>query len=141
MPTRLVSVPCSRSSCGGLLAIHGVERGAWLGAAPLLSAHGARGGARITHSLRSGAAARAAAGFMYLRGVSFGDKEYELAVKWMSWMGHELCGVFSVETTLDRHRRMEYLMLRTSSSLARDHRLCCYLARRYTTPRSLLRGS
>ncbi|CCD18993.1 receptor-type adenylate cyclase GRESAG 4, putative [Trypanosoma vivax Y486] len=41
-------------------------------------------------------------GFMYLRGVSFGDKEHELAVKWMSWMGHELCGVFSVETTLDK---------------------------------------
>ncbi|KAG8342854.1 hypothetical protein TRVL_06314 [Trypanosoma vivax] len=41
-------------------------------------------------------------GFMYLRGVSFGDKEYELAVKWLSWMGLQLCGVFSVETTLSK---------------------------------------
>ncbi|CCD18280.1 receptor-type adenylate cyclase GRESAG 4, putative, (fragment), partial [Trypanosoma vivax Y486] len=39
-------------------------------------------------------------GFMYLRGVSFGDREYELAVKWLLWMGLDLCGVFSVKTTL-----------------------------------------
>ncbi|EKF26437.1 receptor-type adenylate cyclase, putative, partial [Trypanosoma cruzi marinkellei] len=36
-------------------------------------------------------------GFMYLQGVSFGDREYAQAQRVMSGMGYELSGVFSVE--------------------------------------------
>ncbi|CBH13844.1 receptor-type adenylate cyclase GRESAG 4,putative [Trypanosoma brucei gambiense DAL972] len=36
-------------------------------------------------------------GFMYLKGVSFGDKEYKMTVKAMSMMGRKLCGVFEID--------------------------------------------
>ncbi|XP_018644076.1 receptor-type adenylate cyclase, putative [Schistosoma mansoni] len=39
-------------------------------------------------------------GFMYLQNVSFGDNEYLLAVELMSHMGRELCGVFTVKSSV-----------------------------------------
>ncbi|KAF8295696.1 receptor-type adenylate cyclase [Trypanosoma cruzi] len=39
-------------------------------------------------------------GFMYLQGVSFGDREYAQAQRVMSRMGYELSGVFSVESSV-----------------------------------------
>ncbi|EKF31954.1 receptor-type adenylate cyclase, putative, partial [Trypanosoma cruzi marinkellei] len=38
-------------------------------------------------------------GFMYLQGVSFGDREYEQAQRVMLGMGYNLSGVFSVESS------------------------------------------
>ncbi|KEG05778.1 receptor-type adenylate cyclase, partial [Trypanosoma grayi] len=39
-------------------------------------------------------------GFMYLQGMSFGDMEYQLAVRSFSQMGYELSGVFTVISSL-----------------------------------------
>ncbi|AAZ10966.1 receptor-type adenylate cyclase GRESAG 4, putative [Trypanosoma brucei brucei TREU927] len=36
-------------------------------------------------------------GFMYLRGISFGDTEYKMTTSLMSSVGRELCGVFTVD--------------------------------------------
>ncbi|SCU70499.1 Adenylate and Guanylate cyclase catalytic domain containing protein, putative [Trypanosoma equiperdum] len=38
-------------------------------------------------------------GFMYLQGLTFGDSEYEVAIKLMSHLGRELCGVFTVASS------------------------------------------
>ncbi|KAH8609265.1 Adenylate and Guanylate cyclase catalytic domain [Trypanosoma vivax] len=40
-------------------------------------------------------------GFMYLRGVSYGEKEYDLAVEWLAQMDYKLCCVFSVSSSLE----------------------------------------
>ncbi|EKG08124.1 receptor-type adenylate cyclase, putative, partial [Trypanosoma cruzi] len=46
-------------------------------------------------------------GFMYLQGVSFGDREYAQAQRVMSRMGYELSGVFSVESSVTGVARKE----------------------------------
>ncbi|RHW71110.1 hypothetical protein DPX39_080053900 [Trypanosoma brucei equiperdum] len=40
-------------------------------------------------------------GFMYLKGVFYGDKEYKLTLKVMSIMGRKLCGVFELDSSTD----------------------------------------
>ncbi|KEG07006.1 receptor-type adenylate cyclase, partial [Trypanosoma grayi] len=39
-------------------------------------------------------------GFMYLQNVAFGDEEYTHAVKLLAMVGYELCGVFTLESSL-----------------------------------------
>ncbi|AAZ10979.1 receptor-type adenylate cyclase GRESAG 4, putative [Trypanosoma brucei brucei TREU927] len=40
-------------------------------------------------------------GFMYLQDISFGDREHEHAVELFSHMGRELCGVFTVKSSME----------------------------------------
>ncbi|CBH12811.1 receptor-type adenylate cyclase GRESAG 4,putative [Trypanosoma brucei gambiense DAL972] len=39
-------------------------------------------------------------GFMYLKGVSFGDTEYQLVVQAMARMGYGLCGTFALKSSI-----------------------------------------
>ncbi|KAH8607733.1 Adenylate and Guanylate cyclase catalytic domain [Trypanosoma vivax] len=41
-------------------------------------------------------------GFMHLHGVSYGEREFELAVEWLTQMGYEFCCVFSVPTSFEK---------------------------------------
>ncbi|KAF8295698.1 putative receptor-type adenylate cyclase [Trypanosoma cruzi] len=86
--------------CCGVFPVHWVEFGAWV--EPNFYFLRAEPAAELLALLATPLAHLRVRrlGFMYLQGVSFGDREYAQAQRVMSRMGYELSGVFSVESSV-----------------------------------------